>query len=430
VGERPAGAPAGALPHGAAAASAQFSYQGQATFQTTGQNLWGSGTAAGDLSVPILPEQRWNTSGSSGGISHGFGGAISGSTSGDIGMWVHLHNLSGAANVVYPMKVQFAVGAATASGVTITSSWTPFGAGILSTGTIGGQMDLDANASLNESAQGRACAFSACASFPILPQTSFGEQTVRISPTLASGAQFDLANLTVPGVVGTFQAPTLTAVPLASAGGRELAAVGQGDVLHNVMIDLVGMIAEAAHAPLPASDSTTYSVLSGMPSASVSYTGIAAGVVGSIGIQQAFQFVPKPLLALAFAQPIQYTIMDPSGAPITPWQTGRVVGLPVGDSAVVRGAGNLSVSPSVTLPNTFTSSTAIQGSLGDSVQALAASAGISNLFSDSPGPLFSYVYPLCGQPGLTCTKTVSGNRWTLGGFQRQNLPTFQVSFAQ
>ena len=83
-----------------------------ATFSTTGQSLWGAGGGiqAGIDKTYMLIDETWNSSSSKRDVQtlvgQSFGGGVSATASGDIGLGAHFRDFSGGqVSVNYPVRV-------------------------------------------------------------------------------------------------------------------------------------------------------------------------------------------------------------------------------------------------------------------------------------------------------------------------------------
>lgn len=349
-------------------------------FQSLNQSIWGpGGSATMDYKVDLIDSNvaKWDESLSERDVRSfvgaSFGGGISGSTTGRIGLWLDLKMQDlGSVDVKYPVtpRIDFPDANSFRAGdtVTVTTSYVLDDIGWeMETTSPQFTLELDGTFAASAQASAEICVFG-CGSVTLLPSIShnageFNIFTLRPGSTIEKPGYVDFgpdATVTIPDIQTS-----------ATLDGRSLTGNGSDDFLA-LSIDLAAIAFDAAGSPVdPSFDSADYG--SYAVNVRAWYTILKVEPTLTLQARQNFRFDPNLKVNLQFAKTLEYRI-GTSGD----FLTGNSVLVTVGDSVQVRYPSDdkqpTAIDPTFRLDNTFHSVTGLQ--LAKSIKVEAAGAGL------------------------------------------------------
>ncbi len=272
-----------------------------------------------DIDVPITIDlDHDSASNNSDQTSTSYGGSISGSTSGQFGLNLHVGSFnSGTVSVNYPVQVTLSTTAPTnpqpGDTVSIASSWgTGAAAGtpsITSSSSVG-SVAVDGTAAFSAASSANMCVI-ACANVVLVPSTtSFGPTTQSLT-TLGQGGQIPLFD-TSAGLSGTITPPTFGVSGLTSVGaGGQLTASGGGQFL-NAKLDVAKLIDTLSGGSIPI-DFSTPPLPKALAGVGASVALVQGNAVTLGNTTTSMSFVPDIRETFTFSQPVAWTVNGPAG---------------------------------------------------------------------------------------------------------------------
>ncbi|HWF35471.1 MAG TPA: hypothetical protein VG295_08855 [Solirubrobacteraceae bacterium] len=473
---------AAAVVLGSAAAVASASPPGTkalpytASLSTTGQDMWGAGSAAAPSNLTdSWFDQSWNASASGGSTTdvsfdicdyltdgltscntdYGtYGATYNASTSGEIGLSDTVHGATGGSvGVNYPIGFGLTAPAddsfAPGDNVTITSSVPTVGnnAQISSSYPSFNDLSIDGKFRFHAGIGGELCVGS-CTSGSV-------NLDIPTDGSTASGQIFDISAsdlLLIQGLglahcfgiaetllFGASSYPNsycnnsgYVKFPNVSLGapditGTSISASGTDDYIV-VPISAVAWAARIAELP-PGTPNLTAS----FGGQTLSYTTLNEIFTTLITQHQTLGFNPTTQVALDFGQPVSYTVKH--GGTVVQTGTGSTATYPLGDSITLPVSSALTVTPTVSLADaSFTNHTWDSLTETGQVKALAFDVQLGSFSVSgvtlwpgvdvSAGPLFDTgAVPL----GSLDLNDIANNTWQLGGFNHQTDGPFTLS---
>jgi|GEM_PF-5694380 len=374
--------------------AAPVTMNNNATFQTSGQSMWGPASAPGvsNVTVPIISE-GWNESDSKSALEHvhvdvpgvvtdlfgigdvdeHFGGSIGGSTSGQIGISARFDVGSGSVGVTYPVQVTLTTPAANSfkpgQTVTIGSSVALLPGGNLSTTAPQGTVSILGTFGFATSATASVCIFDCSAPVNFFPPINIPAST----GTIVSANSTDPRTITfletlVHGISGTYGFPNVTTTATLAPDGKSLTATGSHNFV-NLNVDLDRWVTYALGFP-PLGFNTP-----SIAGAQAGYETLDFGVNLDLTQSQQFQFTPTVEISLALPQAVSWRVVG-SGV----WLTSSVITFDAGQSVEIvypATASNIfNVAPTFSLRNTFSNNTTTTFAQSLQVEALKLSLSV------------------------------------------------------
>ncbi len=358
-----------------------------------------------------------------------FGGNISGSTSGSIGVSLNVAGLSsGTVAVNYPVQVTEKItqpGRYLKPGdkVTIVSDWTVQSGYGITTQSSQGTVGMSGKFAFSASASGTICVVF-CGSFNIFPSVNIPSTSGTIIPSFGPNAAIPAFGTGVSGQIGSPQFG-VSSTKVAS-NGKSLVATGSDD-FWNVSLDLAKVIGKITGVPIAAGTPTVdgvgfnYDLLTAVPNPNYQST-------------QKLTFAPTVLETLTFPVAVAYTAYASDGS-VYGAATAKHVVFPADGRVQITvpnvASGPLSFAPSFSLAdNTFSNQSGFKLNWSLGVKALTASASFSNAGSFNLGPIEQYQTPTAS---VSFPVTGSGSRfgldtgsWPLAGFNGATGSTGQL----
>ena len=366
----------------AATASAQASHSPRpyvATFSTSGQSMWGPGTAPlQDFNTTLrLVDLKWAVGDTVGDIRSldtplgelGFGGEIGAYSTGDFGLFSRFSDVStGAVAVNYPIRVVLTLPDPNTfrdgETITIPSSYELLGGSAITVSPPKGAMDIRGSAALTAGAHAKVCIFG-CTQFPLFPSVDLGATDIPLlqmgydaSTGEAFGQIFGAPRVTLPhtitfiesqltnlsGVVGLPSVHPSTSVQL----DRSLTAFGR-DTFFNVGLDMDGFVTGKIPLGFETPD---------FHGAHLKYETVDISTVVKMYQDQTFSFLPTIYTTLTLPQSVAWSEVD-GGGNLVASGASAVITFQVGNTLRLTYPTGLkdamTVSPTFSIRNTFSS---------------------------------------------------------------------------
>jgi len=394
-------------------AAAQVVDSGTLNFQTSGQSMWGSGSAFNFSASPTLFDLNLNGSttagiGSTGGCPFCLGASLTASTSGDFGLGANVNVNGGTVDATVPVDVTIGFPGslvAPSTPINLTSS-ALFGTGSLTTASPSIQASANTFGSIGASLSGTACAV-ACTSGTI----------VSVGPLNLGTTLFSIdSKTTPPQTISLFPGVDLNVgLPFVATSGTggpapfppplSISASGGPSNFLGVNANLTNLLTSALGLP-PLSGSGSLGPLN----ASYNILTVSAGL--NLGATQAFNLSATPLVA--------YKVVE-VGAGGTNFTTSAMpVGTPFNFSLL--GGVSAFITPEYFLSADLMNNTGLALSASAGLSALGASLGVSGLGSFSIGPVInlSQNFPIT-------SLSVYDNTFGLGGWNMFEGKTFEIT---
>lgn len=350
-----------------------------------------------------------------------FGGNISGSTSGSIGVSLNVTALSsGMVAVNYPVQVSEQITQPSrylkpGDKVTIASNWTVQPGYGITTQSSQGTVGMTGKFAFSASAGGTICVVS-CGSFNIFPSINIPSTSGTIIPSFGPSSAIPALGAGVSGHIGSPQFG-VTSTRLAS-NGKSLVATGSND-FWNVSLDLAKVMAKVTGVPIAAGTPTVdgvgfnYDLLTAVPNPDYQST-------------QTLTFAPTVMETLTFPVPVAYTAYTSDGSVYAAATATNVV-FPADGRVQITvpnvASGPLPFTPSFSLAdNTFSNQSGFTLNWSLDLQALTMSASFSHAGSLNLGPVESYQTPTATVhfpvTGAGSDFGLDTGSWQLAGFNQ------------
>jgi hypothetical protein len=360
-------------------------------FSSHNQSMWGPGTAPSnlDFTIPLFDESWGAGPGTANGIFSAFGfqwgGAITGSTSGRVGLSFRIFDVgTGAVNLDYPVRVVLDLPAPNSfragDVVTVGSAFELLPDWNLGTAPPGGSLALNGVFGTQLHSSGQMCFFGCPApltlaninipnrGFQIFAITSQGTLTLPallpppfprplVIETLPYqfGSPFDPFG-DVLGFSGPVDAPRVTTSASVGTDGRTLTAAGQHRFV-DLDVDLDHYLTFVGVPPLGFQSNPALELVTG---ASFGYDVANLSLLFGVTQRQTFTFIPRVTLNAAFPVAVAFDVLNADGS-TSQSGVGMGVSFDVGQSLRLTMPGGsrnpLPGTPTYGLANTFNSAT-------------------------------------------------------------------------
>lgn len=442
-----------------------------ATLSTSGQSMWGPGSAAppSDQTTTLF-DQSWNQSGSvneegsfvadpcyyltfgikSCPYTSYFGGKISGSTTGELGLAGTLHGATGgtvgvndplAFSLTGPANDSFAPGDSVV--VSTTAPAVSSGATITSTSPDFSSVSLDGTFGFHADASGEAC-FVSCGGGSILDFTvpvttgsilDLSKSQLTSLPGLGYSKCFGAAEANLFGTStyqneGNFCADSLTGL---DSGYLALPDVTLGDTIVGSDNGLTAS-GHNQYAVVPISavswlDKVVGGLPTGFPTLGGSFNGVGASITtlqdvlsAVVTRHQEMAWTQRADLTLDFGQSLDYVVLDASNG-VVRQGTGSSATFPLGDKVRFRPMNALTITPTVSIgDNTFSNHTYDTVAGANQITALSLSASVGDV-AVNLGPVYDSGLQDLGSSNIDRVH----NSWKLDGFNSVQLASFTVT---
>lgn len=354
-------------------------------FQTTDQSMWAPGDAF-VLDYNKFLGAQWNTRDSvgevvEGGIFGDYGAEIWGATSGKIGFDLDVHMDSGSVNVTYPVGITLSYPDKAKPGdtFTISSSYVVNSGASMTTNFPEANLSVDGVFALYAEAGYRVCVYDCLGD----SKTFINENITYPILDIDTG---DPVSFPI-GVFGSVWAKIPDINTTATLGGKSLSSSGEDDFL-NLTFDVDSAFTYSTGIPLNVE--------------ALGFTATLLNVDAGMALAATQEFVFIPNLMVGFKL-----------------ENGYTASVRVGDSASFvfpEGFGDLDITPTFWLDNTFSNDTGMRIDPTFKVEALSLSGHGLNL-----GPLFSYDMRAEG-PGFD----IFSKDFQLQGFEQFTTASFSI----
>jgi len=364
-----------------AAAQASHTDRGySATFATSGQSMWGPGSAPlSDFNRTLrLVDLSWAVGDTTGDIrgfdtylfgTVSFGGEIGAYSTGDFGLFTTFANVgTGSVAVNYPVNVTVGIPDPNTfrdgQTITIPTKVQLLGGAAIATTPPQGSINVRGSAALTAGAYTKVCIFG-CLEFPLFPSINLGATNVQLvdlgynadgsayaelfgSPrvTLPHTISFIESQLTnMSGVIGV---PSVHPVSAVQPDLRSLVAAGK-DTFVNVSLDMDGFVTGKIPLGFETPD---------FHGAHLKYETVDISTVVKMHQDQNFTFDPTVWVTLSFPRAIEYAVADTNGAPVDAGNAASITFRAGNIFSLVYPAGlrdPMTITPSFFIRNTFSS---------------------------------------------------------------------------